>query len=309
MKKKNTKKENKFLIFILIIIIFCLCLFFLIKYITKEIEEYKLYDDYTKANQVMLLSFNKNFDIFFTSIRAIQASNYDKKLSKGDIIFDFANYHMIPILDYMKKPTNNEILITNFSLFTDFLANYNMATIDNRENILIKQKNNTYYVYKNKKYKYSIKKEVISREALEELYNQYLESIKELNVSSNFINRLLKETKISKKYTYHTLLSKINKEYLEFYQEYEELVLDVIGKDIGDFVDYLSYIVVVDPERKSPPVLTKKLQTKTLRLDFEFTRLDRIYVPYSKYYKYSYQLNLNSIWEQLKQQEFPMLYC
>lgn len=164
-------------------------------------------------------------------------------------------------------------------------------------------------MYKNKKYKYSIKKEVISREALEELYNQYLESIKELNVSSNFINRLLKETKISKKYTYHTLLSKINKEYLEFYQEYEELVLDVIGKDIGDFVDYLSYIVVVDPERKSPPVLTKKLQTKTLRLDFEFTRLDRIYVPYSKYYKYSYQLNLNSIWEQLKQQEFPMLYC
>ena len=163
MKKKNTKKENKFLIFILIIIIFCLCLFFLIKYITKEIEEYKLYDDYTKANQVMLLSFNKNFDIFFTSIRAILSSNYDKKLSKGDIIFDFANYHMIPILDYMKNPTNNEILITNFSLFTDFLANYNMATIDNRENILIKQKNNTYYVYKNKKYKYSIKKEVISK--------------------------------------------------------------------------------------------------------------------------------------------------
>ena len=105
------------------------------------------------------------------------------------------------------------------------------------------------------------------------------------------------------------MLSKINKDYLEFYQEYEELVLDGIGKDIGDFVDYLSYIVVVDPERKIPPVLTKKLQTKTLRLDFEFTRLDRIYVPYSKYYKYSYQLNLNSIWEQLKQQEFPMLYC
>ena len=308
MKHKNKKKENKSWIIGLVLIIIILCVFFAKNYISNEINQYKLYNDYTRANQIMTLSFNKNFDIQFSNIRLIQSSNYDKKISKGDLIYDFANYNMIPILDYMKEPSENESLIKSFSLFTDFLANYNMATIGNREDIFKKNDNGFYYTYKNNKYVYCIEKQVISKGAFNKLYDQYLHTINQSTVSNNFISKLYNTAEINSKYSYKSLSNKIKNDYSNFYKENKDIILRIISGYLNDFVDYLNTFLEIDKEGNVPPTLKSKIDTETLKLEFSFTKLDRIYVPYSRYYLFSYQLDILSVWKQLKELGYPMIY-
>ena len=49
------KKENKKNIAIIIILFTILLVFFVLNYISKELEEYKSYADFTMASDVMLL--------------------------------------------------------------------------------------------------------------------------------------------------------------------------------------------------------------------------------------------------------------
>lgn len=308
MKHKNNKKDNRGLMIGLVLIIIILCIFFSKKYISSEINQYKIYNDYTRANQVMTLSFNKNLDIQFNNIRLIQSSNYDKKITRGELIFDFANYNIIPILDYMREPSENELLIKSFSSFTDFLSNYNMAEIGNRENILKKNEDGYYYTYSDNKYIYCVEKQVISKEAFNKLYNQYLHTINQSTVSSNFIGKLFEVADINSKYSYNSLSNNIKNDYSKFYEENKDIILKVISDDLNGFVDYLNTLIEVDNVGNIPPVLKSKFDTETLKLEFSFTKLDRIYVPSSKYYKYSYQLDISDVWKQLKEYGYPMIY-
>lgn len=308
MKKKRRKNKNSNYLIGLILIIALLCSFFLKNYIMNEIEQYRLYNDYTRASRVMTLSFNKNFDIQFNNIRFIQSSNFDEKISKGELIYDFANYNIIPILSYMKEPSENDTLVTSFSSLTDFIAYFNVATIRDREKIFKVQKNGHYYIYENNKYIYKVEKKVISKETFNNLYNEYLSSINQSSVLDNFINRLFNVTDINRKYSYKVLTNEIKNNYLDFYNENSEIILNVIGKDIENFVDYLNTMIEVDKIGNNPPVLKREFNTETINLKFTFSKLDRIYNRVSKYYKYSYQLDISDVWKQLKDLGYPKLY-
>lgn len=308
MKRRIKKKDNDKWFIGLIFIIVLLCIFFAKNYISNEINQYKLYNDYTRANQVMTLSFNKNFDIQFTNIRLIQSSNYDKKISRGDLIYDFAYYDMIPILNYLEEPSEDESLINSFSLFTEFLANFNMATIGNRENIFKKGDNGSYYIYKDNKYIYRVEKQIISKETFNKLYKQYLHTINQSTTLNNFINKIYKEKEINSKYSYKLLNNKVKNDYTKFYEENKEIIIRVISSDLKEFVNYLNTFIEVDKLGNNTPVLKSKIDTETLKLEFSFIKLDRIYVPYSKYYLFSYQLDISSVWKQLKELGYPMIY-
>ena len=56
-------------------------------------------------------------DLKYDSIRAAEASLKGKKTTKGELIKNFADYKIIPILNYLNETSENEDLITAFDEF------------------------------------------------------------------------------------------------------------------------------------------------------------------------------------------------
>jgi hypothetical protein len=94
--KKKIKKSN---IISLIIIFILFVVFFSQKYIASEALQYKIYNDYTRGSQVILLAYNKNLDIQYPVIRHIQSSDFTKKETQGSLIYDFSKYNIISLLN------------------------------------------------------------------------------------------------------------------------------------------------------------------------------------------------------------------
>lgn len=306
MKKIN---RNKLFVIVLIVGFSLIGLFFLYDYIKKEKDNYKLYNDFTRANQVMTLSFNKNFLLQFDTIRSIQSSNFDIKISPGGLIYDFANYKIVPILNFMNRKVEDEYLKEAFLIFSEFIANFNTAKMGDRENILVKQSNGDYFKKEDNIYKYVVKKEVISKNEFNKLYDNYLQSIGISDTINNFVKNLIEVDSINSKYNYNQLLKIINNNYVEFYSNYESEIISIIAKDLIEFCNYLNEdYLEIDQSGEVPPKIIKNIDTETIILNYNFTLLDRVFVPYSKYYLYSYQLDLENVWLQLELLGYPKLY-
>ena len=309
MKLNLAKKENKYWLIVALIIIILICSFFIKNYVSNEVKQYKIYNDYTRGNQVMTLSFNKNLDVQYLNIRLVESTNSDKKISREDLIYDFSLYEIIPILNYLNDNNLNDSLISSFTQLTDFISNFNMATIGNRENIFITQPDGNYYVYQNNEYKYYVEKKVITKKAFNKMYNEYLSTINEMNVTTNFINKLLNYFEIKNNYSSKSLNNKIKNDYSKFYDSNNETIQNVIASDLANFVNYLnSTYLEIDNNGNIAPTLKLPIETENINLTFCFKKLDRIYVPSSKYYTFSYQLDIINVWNQLKNLNYPMLY-
>lgn len=304
------KNENKKTIVIIIIFFVILASFFVINYINREFEEYKSYADFTMASDVMLLSFNKNFDLQYPLIRRIQSSNFEKKETEGSLIYDFAQYDMIPILNYLESDECNQNLITAFTDFTDFLANYNSAIYNRRENMLDKMDGDNYYKLENDTYTYKVKKKVIKKDFFKKIYKDYLKSIGEDSTKSNFINKLYENKDISDFYSYTELKDNIDNNYDKFYIKNKEQIINVIANDLESFCKYLNKEVIYVPGDSAPSLKIdeKNIETEVIEIYYKFTKLDRIYSSASKYYKYSYQLDIQSVWDQVKELGYPKIY-
>lgn len=303
------KKRNKELLIILIIGFVLILSLFIVDYIKKEIETYDLYNDYTRANQVMTLSFNKNFDLQFMTIRIVESSTSIPKESKGSLIYDYAQYEIIPILKYLEAKSESEILINSFSEFCDFLANFNSAFNKDRESILVRNSHDKYYEYKDGVYTYQINKAIITKESFNKLYSEYMQINNNDSVLDNFLKCLYEYDTINNNYSFNELKKVIINDYEEFYKENEEIIIEVISNDLSKFTNYLNtFYIEVDESGGNPPKMKKDIDTEYISLNYRFTKLDRIYVSYSKYYLYSYQLDLNDVWNQLADLDLPKLY-
>lgn len=294
----------------LIIIFGLFVIFFSQKYISNEIEQYKLYNDFTRGSQVMAMAYNKNFDIQYPLIRSIQASNISEKETKGSLIYDFANHDIIPILNYLNSESVNENLIDSFSDITNFFANYNVVMMPIRENVLVHLDGNNYYTYENGVYTYKIKKKVIKKEFFQKTYNQYLKSINENNLQENFIDNLYKSSDIKNSYTYDTLVSNVKNNYEQFYKRNEDIIVDIIASDLKNFNNYINEKVIYIPEDSFPSLRIdeKDIETEEIEIYYKFTELDRIYSPVSKYYTHSFQLDIDDVWKQIDDLGYPKLY-
>lgn len=308
MKNKITNNLPKI---ILIFLFLPLLAYFVKDYIKNEIKQYELYNDFTRANIVMTLSFNKDHVLQFDAIRYVQLFNDDKKLSKGDLIYDFSNYSILPILDYQKKVSENEELILSFSDFLDFLADYNMATINDRENILVRQENGKYYNYDKKTeiYTYYIKKNIIDKNTFNKIYVEYLKTKKYNDIQSYFINEIYCNDIIKNKYTYRELKNIIINKYDEFYKKNEDIIVNIIAQDIKSFSEYLyNNYIFIDENNGGNIYLKQEISTSNLELSFKFKKGDRIYNSASKYYTNIYELDINDVWNQLSEKGYPKLY-
>ena len=300
-------KNNLFKIGLMIVILIMLS-FYLLSYYKKEKDEYISYNDFTRADIVMTLTYNKNFQFYTT--RYVQSLNGDKKLSKGDLIYDFAQYEFIPILNYMDNSTETDDLIEAFSNFLTFLSDYNFLTIGLRENILVRQSNGKYYTFENDIYRYYVKMNVIGKKGLNAVYNEYLKSKDFRNVEENFVKKLYSLEIIKKEYSYNELIKEISENYKEFYSRNENEIIEVISLDLNEFNKYLytHYIYLGEDQGNTTIKLLKEVETEPIELTFNFKVYDRIYSSIDKHYSHTYILDINDVWEQLEKKGYPKIY-
>ena len=95
--------------------------------------------------------------------------------------------------------------------------------------------------------------------------------------------------------------------YITFDKDYIE---DTIGNLFNDFINYILKTTIVKEEGYLPYLIVNEndIETEEIIIDYKFKRLQRIYESI-KYYKYSYQLDVQSIWDQIKEYNYPKVYC
>lgn len=308
-------KRNNFKILLIIIPMFLLILGYIVYNVyINEKEQYRFRNDFERASVAMLLSYNKEFDLFYPTLRKAQSKTIERKSSESELIYDFAQSDMIPILDFLLKENDSQELIDAFSQVGNLISDFFGVTIGLRENIFIRQSNGHYYTENNGVYTYHTHKNVITRKGFKNMYSEYLKSIKQASTSDNFANRLRQISKISKHYSLKEIKYLINHNYKEFYADYEEEIAKVIADDINDFYEFAAweYFYIEDPERPGKRKLVDKLKkpidSEEIFINFHFTKFERYYSSISKYDNYDYLLDIEDLFKQIEALNYPKIY-
>ncbi len=283
-----------------------LVVYFSYRFIKSEIDNYALYEDFSRASIIMLLSFNKELDIQYSTIRDVQKMTTDYKVTEGDLIKDFAEYDIIPILSYIKGSADNQYLIESFQEFSEFITNFNLSIMPNREMIFL------YFNDGEKRYRkdadtyiYEIQKDVISKDAFQKAYQDFMCQAGSKNIEEHVVKLLLKNDKVRFEYNYEKLKMQIEKNYSDFYNDFEKEILLSISQDLKEFEAYLKKNYMSKENETNGNAL---LETETLNLEFKVYRNDREYTGISKYYLYNYIVDLDDVWSQLSKLGYPKLY-
>jgi len=300
-------KNNYIKLFFVIICIIIIC-FYTYNYIFEEKEQYIGYNDYYRADYVMTLTYNKNFQFYTT--RQIQALNSDKKISEGELIYDYSQYNLLPMLKYLNEISENKNLIDNFTNFLKFWSDYNYLTIGLSENIFVKQSNGKYYKKIDDIYRYYVELPVFSKKGLNKVYNEYLKMNGYTSVEDKFLKDLYKHPIISEEYTYSKYIEEVSFNYDSFYSRNKEEILDILAKDLENFNKFLytNYIYFDENNYNTKLELLKTIDTETIQLTFDFKKYERIYSSIDKHYTHSYVLDINDVWEQLEKKGYPKIY-
>lgn len=295
-------KNKQYFKIILIVIVILIGTYFGIKFIQNEFQKMDTDNDFTRGNVVLILGYNQNIDLIYDVISNMQVTTKDERIMKKDLIYDYKEKEMIPILHFLKEKNEDDVLVEAFQNLTSFYEDINSVLLNDREDIIVKQSNNKYYTIQNNVYYYEINKPYIPKEEMNDLYNKYINT----NINDYFINILYKNSKIKELYNYEKLSYLVNNEYDQFYQENEEEIINVISNDLNKFTDYLkeTFLKEITDENGNTLLTYKKLpNVEYLKLSFKFKKLEKTYG-----HNYIYQLDLNDLIKQINAKKLPLLY-
>lgn len=313
-----SQKKVKVLIAIFVSISFImLVIFFISKVISEEKSKYALYSDFSRASIIMQFHSVKGFNDTYMLIRYQQRYNMKKPITKGELLKDFSNYKMIPILNYMNSFPEDEQLFNSFNQIMKFVEVYNMTSVDLTEDIFVTQDDGKYFKYKDGKYVYTVKKNVITKDTFNNLYYEFINT---KDVMSHFISLLLQNYNISKSYSWNDLIYQINNNYNNFYALYKNEIIFIIGNDLTNFSKYLfNFVEKPDDKLYNLPSnnsnhqnnkykISKDLGSEEITLKYYFSKVQRLYNEPTKYYKWLYKLDVESVWKQLADLNYPKIY-
>lgn len=295
-------KNKQYVKLIIIVIVILIGTYFGIKFIQNEFQKMDTDNDFTRGNVVLILGYNQNINLIYDVISNMQVTTKDERIMKKDLIYDYKEKEMIPILQFLKEKNEDDVLVEAFQNLTSFYEDINSVLLNDREDIIVKQSNDKYYTIQNNVYYYEINKPYITKEEMNDLYNKYINT----NINDYFINILYKNSKIRELYNYEKLSYLVNNEYDDFYQENEEEIINVISNDLNKFTDYLkeTFLKESTDENGNTLLTYKKLpNVEYLKLSFKFKKLEKTYG-----HNYIYQLDLNDLIKQINAKKLPLLY-
>ncbi len=300
------KKNKLIIVLITSILTILLACFFTKDYLGSENKEYDLYNDYSMSMVVRMLTYYKNFDNQYASIRKVLSTSKGYKITKGDLIYDFSNYHIVPILDYMIEVSEKPKLIESFSSFMQFIDYFNVINYKLSEEVFVRQQNGKYFIKDNDAYIYKVSKKIINRETFNKLYVDYLKTQGYTDNKKYFYDKVF--SMLTKDYSYKEMVDSINKSYDSFYKKNEDIIIDIIAETLEDFSHYLIDTYMEIDIDKNIFLFKKNIDTEVLNIDYKLIKAERIFNPVSKYYTNRYQLDLDNLWMQTKKGNYPKLY-
>lgn len=195
MKLNKLSKKNRIYLGILLSIILLILVFLIIKFVKNEISQYELYDDAVRGGDVLLAAYNKDIYIQFDIINDHQLYTNDKRITMGDLIYDFSTVEYVPILNYLNSICESEDLIKSFNELGTFITNFHSTFYRQREDMFVREDARKIYKKENNKYIYTIKKKYIPKEEFNKIYYEYLANLNYSNLENYFIDNVYEELK------------------------------------------------------------------------------------------------------------------
>lgn len=250
-------KKRTFIITLILLIVLLLGIF-----VYKKVKVNKTDKDFERASNIMTLSYNKELNLFYETLEKVT----DQKITKEELIYDFAKSGMIPVLSFVEKETDNKDIEDAFQNLGLLLSDYNYIKINDRENIFVKQANGNYYNNDKDLYIYYTIKEVITKKGFEKLYNEYLKSIKYSNTLDNLTDKLSEY--VDKKYTKKKIKNNLTNHNIDFYNEYEDTIIKIIANDLNDFCTYVKENYFYE-DGKLVKSLKKNIDSEKINITFK----------------------------------------
>lgn len=305
-------KKRKFKIFticLLIIVLTFIIIWQLFNYLSYVKSQKYLYNEYNRTSIVLSLTYYKNLNSFTNNVLYQQRYTNEERITKEKLITDFANYEYIPILNYIKNDNElNSNMILAFSKIMDFIEFVNYYNYIPAESIM---KNNSKGFYSENNI-ITVNKKVITKECFNKLF---LEFINYEDLDTILLEKLYNIDKINKNYSLNTLKDMFNNDYVNFYNKFSVNIKDIVSNILSEFGYYLNSKCSIEPKEKNSEddvgykyVINLNLDYVNITLPYEFSVVQKIYNDNSKYSNELYSVNLEKIWNILKNNDMPIIY-
>lgn len=305
-------KKRKFKIFticLLIIVLTFIIIWQLFNYLSYAKSQKYLYNEYNRTSIVLSLTYYKNLNSFTNSVLYQQRYTNEERITKEKLITDFANYEYIPILNYIKNDNElNSNMILAFSKIMDFIEFVNYYNYIPAESIM---KNNSKGFYSENNI-ITVNKKVITKECFNKLF---LEFINYKDLDTILLEKLYNIDKINKNYSLNTLKDMFNNDYVNFYNKFSVNIKDIVSNILSEFGYYLNSKCSIEPKEKNSKddvgykyVINLNLDYVNITLPYEFSVVQKIYNDNSNYSNELYSVNLEKIWNILKNNDMPIIY-
>lgn len=302
-------KKRKFKIFticLLIIVLTFIIIWQLFNYLSYVKSQKYLYNEYNRTSIVLSLTYYKNLNSFTNSVLYQQRYTNEERITKEKLITDFANYEYIPILNYIKNDNElNSNMILAFSKIMDFIEYYNYIPAES----IMKNNSKGFYSENNI---ITVNKKVITKECFNKLF---LEFINYKDLDTILLEKLYNIDKINKNYSLNTLKDMFNNDYVNFYNKFSVNIKDIVSNILSEFGYYLNSKCSIEPKEKNGEddvgykyVINLNLDYVNIALPYEFSVVQKIYNDNSKYSNELYSVNLEKIWNILKNNDMPIIY-
>lgn len=305
-------KKRKFKIFticLLIIVLTFIIIWQLFNYLRYVKSQKYLYNEYNRTSIVLSLTYYKNLNSFTNSVLYQQRYTNEERITKEKLITDFANYEYIPVLNYIKNDNElNSNMILAFSKIMDFIEFVNYYNYIPAESIM----NNNSKGFYSENNIITVNKKVITKECFNKLF---LEFINYEDLDNILLEKLYNIDKINKNYSLNTLKDMFNNDYVNFYNKFSVNIKDIVSNILSEFGYYLTSKCSIEPKEKNSEddvgykyVINLNLDYVNIKLPYEFSVVQKIYNDNSKYSNELYSVNLEKIWDILKNNDMPIIY-
>ena len=199
-------------------------------------------------------------------------------------------------------------MILAFSKIMDFIEFVNYYNYIPAESIM---KNNFKGFYSENNI-ITVNKKVITKECFNKLF---LEFINYKDLDTILLEKLYNIDKINKNYSLNTLKDMFNNDYVNFYNKFSVNIKDIVSNILSEFGYYLNSKCSIEPKEKNGEddvgykyVINLNLDYVNITLPYEFSVVQKIYNDNSKYSNELYSVNLEKIWNILKNNDMPIIY-
>jgi len=277
----------------------------------EDIRQKQIYNDFVAVSNAKSLSVQKELDFYYLLMIENEKYYTEKtNLTKADLIFDYAGYGYVPVLNYLIAASDNPDLIADFQDYSEFIEGSiywddtdgwnGIIDLNGKEVILAGE-------IDKETVEVQIRKFLITKESTQSAFQDFL-SENSLNSDKYFYLVLLSDESFqnqissdiqdelgysSNQVTEEIMISFLESHYDVYFSNFEELFVSSIADILSEFTAYL-YSLELD-QFEYECVVSSFIVRRNVKLEN---------MP-SRYYTYNWSVDVPDAVNKAKEQGIP----